>query len=340
MPAVLCFLVVLVLAVAGMSVRSAEFRRDSPPPIQAQARTAVQAEAERRQQLAWVSNWGYWLSSLEIPGVVAAPHDLLVIDSEISANRVFEREYDSREVARMKRRRDGSSRILLAYFSIGEAERYRPYWNPDWYDAAKRPSWLGQENRRWVGNFAVQYWDPEWQQILFGTPESYLDRILSRGFDGVYLDRADAFFQWKRLDKSARADMGLLIARLAEHARRLNPKSLVVMQNAEELLEDAEVFNAIDGIAKEDLLFGVRRAEEPNKPEDIDWSVELLQKAHQSGRKVLVVEYLNNPEKMATAAVRLREEGFVPYFAPRRLHCLNPPAVMSATGTLPNHPCR
>ena len=70
--------------------------------------------------------------------------------------------------------------------------------------------------RRWVGNFAVQYWGPEWQHILFGTPESYLERILARGFDGVYLDRVDAFFDWKKVNRSARADMAQLIARL-EH---------------------------------------------------------------------------------------------------------------------------
>src|SRR5205823_3340143 len=93
MRAVLHLLVVLLLATAGMSVYGAELR------------TTGQA-ADRRQHLAAVDNWGYWLDSLEISGVMAAPHDLLVIDSEISANRLFEREYDSREIARMKRRRD------------------------------------------------------------------------------------------------------------------------------------------------------------------------------------------------------------------------------------------
>ncbi|HEY8440769.1 MAG TPA: MJ1477/TM1410 family putative glycoside hydrolase [Xanthobacteraceae bacterium] len=325
--AALRFLIVLLVASAGMSMLGAE------------PRTTGQV-ADRRQQLAAVDNWGYWLDSLEISGVAAAPHDLLVIDSEISANRQFEREYDSKEVARMKRRRDGSSRLLLAYLSIGEAERYRPYWNPDWYEVRKKPRWLGPENRRWVGNFAVQYWDAEWQHILFGTPESYLDRILARGFDGVYLDRADAFFDWKKVNRSARADMALLIARIAAHARQLNPKSVVLMQNAEELLEDGAVMDAIDGIAKEDLLYGVRRAEEPNKPDDVAYSIELLQGAQKSGRKVLVVEYLKDPEKMMVAAVRLREEGFIPYFAPRRLHCLNPPAVTDASGVLPRHPCQ
>jgi cysteinyl-tRNA synthetase len=298
------------------------------------------AAAERRRRMSAVTNWGYWLSNFELEGVAAAPHDLMVIDSEISANRTFERERSAAEVLRMKRRPDGSARVLLAYLSIGEAERYRPYWKQSWYDPLGKPTWLGTENRRWAGNFAVQYWNAEWQHLIFGTPESYLDRVIAHGFDGVYLDRADAFFEWKKTHPTARADMATFIARLSAYARTRNPQFLVVMQNAEELLEDAPVLDAIDGIAKEDLLYGVRRAEEPNKPGDIAWSIDLLRAAQQAGRKVLVVEYLKDPVKLAAAAHRLLEEGFVPYFAPRRLNCLNPPAVLTASDTLPDQPCR
>ena len=62
--------------------------------------------------------------------------------------------------------------------------------------------------------------------------------------------------------------------------------------------------------------------------------------ARESSRKVLVVEYLKDPKKMTEAAARLLDEGFVPYFAPRKLHCLNPPAVLDASGKLPEHHCR
>jgi uncharacterized protein (TIGR01370 family) len=103
------------------------------------------AAAERRRQMRAVTNWGYWLSNFELEGVAAAPHDLMVIDSEISANRTFERERSAAEVLRMKRRPDGSKRVLLAYLSIGEAERYRPYWKQSWYDPLGKPTWLGTE---------------------------------------------------------------------------------------------------------------------------------------------------------------------------------------------------
>src|SRR5438552_18849671 len=74
---------------------------------------------KNRQQLGPVLNWGYWLSSFEAEGVIAAPHDLLVVDNGISANRRFMRERSPGEVARMKRRPDGTARVLLSYLSNG-----------------------------------------------------------------------------------------------------------------------------------------------------------------------------------------------------------------------------
>src|SRR5262249_44377638 len=161
---------------------------------------------------------------------------------------------------------------------------------------------------------------------------------MAQGFDGIYIDRADAFLDWQKLYPAARAEMAAFVARLADYARERNPQFLIVMQNAEELIEDARVLDAIDGIAKEDLLYGVRRAEEANKPEDVTWSVELLQTARRAGRRVLVVEYLKNPEKIVAAGKRILDEGFLPYFAPRKLNCLNPP-VMSSEAP-PDHLCR
>jgi cysteinyl-tRNA synthetase len=275
-------------------------------------RAASDAAAARRQRLAAVTNWGYWLSSFEVAGVEAAPHDLMVVDNGVSANRRFIRERTVEEVARMKRRPDGSRRLLLAYLSFGEAERYRAYWRADWYDPAKRPPWLGEPNPDWDGNYAVRYWDPEWQQLIFGGPESSLDVILGQGFDGVYLDRADAYLDWEKRYPSARADMAAFLRRLADYARRKNPDFLVVMQNAEELLDDPGVLDRLDGVAKEDLLYGVGGAGVPNRPHDVAHLLQQLRLARDAGRTVLVVEYVDDPAKMESALKRTTAERFLP----------------------------
>ncbi len=95
------------------------------------------------------------------------------------------------EVAELQSKPGGGRRLVLCYMSIGEAEDYRWYWQPGW--TTDPPSWLGSENPSWPGNYSVEYWDPVWQAIIFGSPDSYLDRILAAGFDGVYLDKVDAF---------------------------------------------------------------------------------------------------------------------------------------------------
>jgi cysteinyl-tRNA synthetase, unknown class len=106
-----------------------------------------------------------------------------------------------REVQALKRKPCGGNRFVLAYLSIGEAEDYRPYWNPAW----KRipPPWLEKENENWPGNYKVRYWMEDWQKILLGGEGSCLDRIIDAGFDGVVLDIIDAFYYF---EEKVRAD--------------------------------------------------------------------------------------------------------------------------------------
>lgn len=97
----------------------------------------------------------------------------------------------SAEIASLKTKKSGGTRLVIAYMSIGEAEDYRYYWDESWLD--NPPSWLVGENPEWEGNYKVRYWDPEWQAIIYGNDSSYLKKIINAGFDGVYLDIIDAF---------------------------------------------------------------------------------------------------------------------------------------------------
>ncbi len=95
------------------------------------------------------------------------------------------------EVASLKTKADGGSRLIIAYMSIGEAEDYRYYWQREW--EIDPPLWLAGENPEWSTNYKVQYWNKDWQNIIYGKDNSYLKKILVVGFDGVYLDIIDAF---------------------------------------------------------------------------------------------------------------------------------------------------
>lgn len=95
------------------------------------------------------------------------------------------------DVAQMKTKLNGGSRLVISYMSIGEAEDYRYYWQTDWNTTV--PDWIETENPDWPGNYKVRYWETDWQNIIFGGSDAYLDKILDAGFDGVYLDIIDAF---------------------------------------------------------------------------------------------------------------------------------------------------
>ncbi len=55
------------------------------------------------------------------------------------------------------------------------------------------PQWLERENPNWEGNLTIKYWNQDWKDIIYGNQNSYLDKIIEKGFDGVYLDIIDAF---------------------------------------------------------------------------------------------------------------------------------------------------
>ncbi|NLP05882.1 hypothetical protein GX411_08025 [Candidatus Fermentibacteria bacterium] len=124
-----------------------------------------------------------------ISALDATGYDMFVIDLFCCGEQLT-----SAHVQQLKTKPGGGSRLVLCYMSIGEAEDYRWYWQPEW--ESNPPSWLGPENPDWPGNYLVKYWYPDWQAIIFGSADSYLDRILAAGFDGVYLDKVDSYEEY------------------------------------------------------------------------------------------------------------------------------------------------
>jgi len=98
----------------------------------------------------------------------------------------------------IRNKADGGSRLLISYMSIGESEDYRYYWQQDW--APGNPEWLVAENPIWEGNYKVKYWEKGWKDYIYGSPESYLQKIIDVGFDGVYLDIIDGFYYFEQLE--------------------------------------------------------------------------------------------------------------------------------------------
>lgn len=113
-------------------------------------------------------------------------YDVLII--EPSLNGIF---FTKEQVERLKYKFTGEKRIVIAYFSIGEAENYRSYWKNEW--DKKLPFWIEIENKNWKGNFIVKYWSDEWRKII----KDYQKNLDYIGVDGYYLDTIDSFYYFE-----------------------------------------------------------------------------------------------------------------------------------------------
>lgn len=113
-------------------------------------------------------------------------YDIIILDLFFEG-KAFTKE----EIRQLKLKKNGCSRLVIAYMSIGEAEDYRYYWKNSW--ELNYPEWIVEENPDWEGNFKVTYWNEEWKKIIYASENAYLSKILDSCFDGVYLDIIDGF---------------------------------------------------------------------------------------------------------------------------------------------------
>ena len=258
-----------------------------------------------------VNDFLYQLQRANAQRIGDTPFDLVIASTAIAGN--------SPDTIPALKQSSGGDKIILAYMSIGQAEDYRYYWQPDWRE--NPPDWLDASDPDWAGDYWVKYWDPDWQAIIYGSPESYLDRIIELGFDGVYLDRVDAYdyYEQKGRDTAAR-DMADFVIGLAEYARQKQPGFGVFPQNAEELgIMFPDYLETSTGVGVEDLYYG---NPQDHTPSPADWTAqreEILDAWVSADKLVLTTDYTSRPEQITDAYERSRARSYVPYVTDRSL---------------------
>lgn len=283
---------------------------ETPPPVAATPRAAEPPITQER--LLAVNDFLYQLQRPRPDRIGPTAFDLAVVSIAAAGN--------SPDVIPALKRSAGGDKIVLAYMSIGQAETYREYWDPAWRD--NPPAWLDAPDETWANDFWVRYWLPEWQEIIYGRPDSYLDRIMALGFDGVYLDRVDAYQYYEERDgrDTAAREMVDFILDFTAYARERDPDFLVFPQNSEELGPlFPDFLAAMNGIGVEDLYYGYPRDHEPSPA---DWTAAreaILDQWVAAGKLVLVIDYTEKAEQIADAYARSAARGYVEYVTDRSL---------------------
>jgi cysteinyl-tRNA synthetase len=161
-----------------------------PAVINGQNTNNVTSLSGAKNFLYLINPSGYTKSEF-INTVNSTNYDLVIMDLFIN-----DEQFSAADIKSMRHKKNGATRLLICYMSIGEAEDYRYYWTAEW--STSPPSWLGSENPQWPGNYLVKYWDKNWQNIIYGNDQSYAKKILDANFDGVYLDVIDAFENYQK----------------------------------------------------------------------------------------------------------------------------------------------
>lgn len=258
-----------------------------------------------------VERWGCQYQNIHLGEVARSSLDLIVLDPVVQAKPLTEA-----QTALLRRKPDGGRRLVLAYLSIGEAESYRDYWQADWRE--RPPPWLGPENSSWPGSFAVRFWHPAWHDMLLGEGGT-LDRIVDAGFDGVFLDRVDAYGDWPDQRLRAQEAMITLVKAVSDRGRARRPGLLVIGQNAEPLLLSRTYLDAIDAVSKESLLYNLHGPGRANSDADVEWSLNYLRKAQAYGLPILAIEYADTYFSKLKCRFQLKKLGMTPFIGTKLL---------------------
>jgi cysteinyl-tRNA synthetase len=268
----------------------------------------------------------YQLQRIDLKALGETKFDLVIMD--YSRDGSDAERFTAGEIAALKDS-PGGPKTVLSYMSIGEAEDYRWYWQRSWdrdrdgRPDAGAPPWLGRSNPDWPGNYKVRYWDPAWQQIVY----DYVDKILAAGYDGVYLDIVDAYEYWQPGGPGApdypgaEAEMVAFVKSIATYARvtQNHPGFRVFVQNAEELSRHPDYVQAVSGIGKEDLFYDGNRRQ---PADEVRWSVRQLDRFKETGKPVLVTDYVTRSARIDAFYEKAQARGYVPYATRRDLDAL------------------
>ncbi|MDN5337823.1 MAG: hypothetical protein PWQ20_893 [Thermotogaceae bacterium] len=243
-------------------------------------------------------SWVCQYENIDIDALRNTNFEIVVIDYANDSN-----EFTSEEIESLK----SSGKIVLAYLNIGRAEDWRFYW--DTLDK----NIVNEEDPDWPGEYYVDFWDDRWwEQAL----KPYIDKIISQGFNGLFLDRIDAFQDYERPE-----DMKNLVLRIKNY---IPSDMLITALNAEDIIQylnpPEEYLNAIDFLAVESLFY---KGTEKRTYAYIKYRVSFIRIFQNNGIEILSLDYVDdgtgytgeNKTRIDDYLELCSSNGFVPYVA-------------------------
>ncbi len=143
---------------------------------------------EQAQNFLYIINSDNYASKQSFLNAVSSTNfDVILMDLFYN-----EEQFSADDINMLKSKANGAKRLVIAYMNIGSAENFRYYWQSGW--KLHKPKWIKRKYKGYDDEYWVEFWNSEWQEIIFGNNNSYLYKIISSGFDGAYLDNVEAYY--------------------------------------------------------------------------------------------------------------------------------------------------
>lgn len=261
------------------------------------------------------AGWVYQLSGYpdgKLDALVKAPGRYAVIDLARDGGTGY---FTRAEVGQLR----ASGKKVLAYFTIGSIENYRPEYSH--VTNLKLNRW-----NDWPDEYFVRYWTEQWWHDVV---QPRLDQALRAGFDGAYLDVPNAY---EEIDLSLvpgetrdtlGAKMARLITRAGAYAKARRPGFQIVPQNSPELQRFPGYTGAIDGLGVEELFY--LATDETCTQDFCRENLDSVRALHRAGKFVLAVDYAARPDHVHEACAHDAAEGFFGYVTMVDLDHISPP---------------
>jgi uncharacterized protein (TIGR01370 family) len=203
-------------------------------------------------------------------------------------------------------------KIVLGYISLGEVEKYRPYFND-----VKKAGLLIEKNEVWTDAYKVDVRNPLWTKMVI---EQLVPEILAKGFDGVFLDTLDNPGDLERTNPARFRGMTHAAAQLVKAIKHNFPKALIMQNRGYELLP--EVAPHIDMVLGESVYtdYNFDKKTYGFVPTDLyQLQVKMMKDAQKiaPNLKVYTLDYWKEDDSKTITQIykTQRENGFIPYVA-------------------------
>lgn len=219
---------------------------------------------------------------------------------------------------------------VLGYLSLGELNDQRPQ-----FAAARDRGLLLTENPNWKGAWFADIRKTGWQELVV---DEMATAILTRGFDGLFLDTLDSALHLETTDPKRYAGMADAAVAMLLRLQQRHPGARLLVNGAIPLA--GRVAPAVQWFAVESSMtdwdFATKTARW-RRDDERRWATDRLAAAKALNPRMLVftLDYWDAADRDGALAIyrRQRDAGFVPYVATIALDRVVPePSAVTPTG--------